>query len=245
MDRHGKRRWRFRRAGKTTQLPGEPGELTFESAYRACIEGRTSTPRPASARSLRAAWIILTTKTPEWWAMAATTRRQQTRIAERFLTTVVAPGIVMGDIAMADLERRHIKALLAARSNRPHAANHLLRLIRKLTGIGLDQEWITVDPCYRVSLRPELAGWKAWKDESLAAFELRFSLPNPVESVRSDMHASSKDLNQHPPLSVDFDIAEAAHRKFSAFLKLVSQGAFFCSLRASHVFLGVSLFSND
>jgi hypothetical protein len=176
LDRHSKRRWRFRRAGKTIQLPGEPGAPEFEAAYRAAIEGRSKSAQPASQRSLRAAWVILTTKTPEWKALEPTSQRQQTRIAEAFLRMPVAPGMTMGDVAMADLERRHVKMILAARSETPHAAEHLLRLIRKLTGIGLDQEWITVDPCYRVRLRPEMQGWKAWKDESLAAFERRWPL---------------------------------------------------------------------
>jgi hypothetical protein len=89
-----------------------------EAAYRAAIEGRSKSAQPASQRSLRAAWIILTTKTPEWRALAATSRRQQTRIAEAFLRMPVAAGMTMGDVAMADLERRHVKAILAARSFR-------------------------------------------------------------------------------------------------------------------------------
>lgn len=39
-DRHGKTRWRFRRAGKTIQIKGLPGETEFEAAYKAAIEGR-------------------------------------------------------------------------------------------------------------------------------------------------------------------------------------------------------------
>lgn len=37
LDRHGKRRWRLRRAGKTIQLPGSPGSPEFEAALAAPV----------------------------------------------------------------------------------------------------------------------------------------------------------------------------------------------------------------
>lgn len=39
LDRHGKRRWRFRRKGKTVALPGFPGEPPFELAYAEAVNG--------------------------------------------------------------------------------------------------------------------------------------------------------------------------------------------------------------
>jgi hypothetical protein len=56
---------------------------------------------------------------------------------------------------------------LAKRANTPHAAAHLLRIIRKLTAIALDQEWIEYDPTYRIKCRPAYKGWKAWSDDSV------------------------------------------------------------------------------
>ena len=73
LDRHGKRRWRFRRAGKTIQLPGSPGKPEFQAAYAAALAGKPvektqvhRLPTAASPRSLRAAWRILITDTLEW-----------------------------------------------------------------------------------------------------------------------------------------------------------------------------------
>jgi hypothetical protein len=179
-DRHGKRRWRFRRGGKTVPLPGEPGEPAFEAAYAAALAGRAPQkasvhrlPTATPARSLRAAWRVLIADTLEWKQLDPQTRHAQTLIAERFLRAPVVEGEPMrfGDVAAADLQRKHIKAILARRANTPHAAVHLLRLIRKLTGVALDQGWIDYDPCYRVKFRPPYRGWKAWPAEARAQFE--------------------------------------------------------------------------
>lgn len=183
QDRHGKRRWRFRRAGKTIQLPGSPGQPGFEAAYTAALEGRPiqkaeirRLPTAAEPKSLRAAWRILITDTLDWKRLDSETQHAQTLIAERFLRSPVIEGesLTFGDVSVANLQRKHIKAILAKRADTPHAAAHLLRIIRKLTGVALDQEWIEYDPAYRIKFRPGYKGFKAWSDESLAAFEKRW-----------------------------------------------------------------------
>ena len=191
-DRHGKQRWRFRRAGKTIQLPGSPGQAEFGAAYRAALEGRPvqkaevrRLPTAAAPDSLRAAWRILIADTPDWKALDPETQHSQTLIAERFLRSPVIEGepLTFGDVAVADLQRKHIKAILAKRASTPHAAAHLLRIIRKLTGVALDQEWIEYDPTYRIKCRPAFKGWKAWSDESCAAFEKRWPLGTTPRTV--------------------------------------------------------------
>lgn len=186
LDRHGKRRWRFRRSKKTIQLPHEPGHPAFEAAYEAALTGQPSPtratvhrlPTAASPHSLRAAWRVLRTDTLEWKRLGTSIKTAQTAIAERFLQTAVVENepLTFGDVAVADLKRKHIKALLARRSDTPHAAAHLLRVIRKLTGIAIDQEWIEQDPTYRLTFRPEYGGWKAWPNEMLDRYEAKWAV---------------------------------------------------------------------
>ncbi|TBW38799.1 integrase [Siculibacillus lacustris] len=184
-DRHGRERWRFRRAGKTISMVGAPGEAAFEVAYRAAIEGRKiekaevrRLPAAAPPRSLRAAWRILTTGTIEWKSLGAVSKANQTAIAERFFTTPIYEGAkeVYGDMGIDELERRHVKAILARWAATPHAAAHILRLIRKLVTIALDEEWISVDPTHRLRYRPEYEGWRAWTAEERIAYEARWPI---------------------------------------------------------------------
>lgn len=194
-DRHGKDRWRFRRDGRTVQLPQAPGHPYFDKAYTAALEGREK-PQPApvvrlpgqaAPKSLKAAWLILRHHDPEWQALGPDIKTAQTRIAERFLTASVVPGepLTYGEVALEHLKRKHIKALLAERSETPHAAAHLLRVIRKLIGVGLDQEWIDIDPSYRLKYRPEYGGWKAWPNEMLDRFEARWPIDTTPRLVYS------------------------------------------------------------
>ena len=195
QDRHGKTRWRFRRVGRTVSLPHAPGHPEFEAAYTAALEGRQK-PQPAAVvrmpgqaapKSLKAAWLILRHHDPEWQALGPDIKTAQTRIAERFLMSPVVPGepLTYGEVALEHLKRKHIKALLAERSDTPHAAAHLLRVIRKLIGVGLDQEWIEQDPSYRLKYRPEYGGWKAWPNDMLDRYEARWPVGTTPRLVYS------------------------------------------------------------
>lgn len=177
-DAYGKIRWRFRRGRKTISLRGQPGEPAFEAAYQAAVEGRpvrkTVARHPGAVvpKSLRAAWLIVV-KSAEWKALRETSKEQQRNVAERFLLSRVEPQspLVYGDVPIESMKRRHVKAILAGMAETPHAGVMVLRLLRKLTGVALDEEWIEVDPTYRVKHRPEYVGWRAWTAGERSAFE--------------------------------------------------------------------------
>lgn len=184
-DRHGRERWRFRRGGKTISLPHKPGHPEFEEAYRAAIEGReprkaTVQPLPTASlpKSLRAAWRLVVSANPDWKQLDPVTRHNQSAIAMTFLDSEVTEGdpLKWGEVPVENLRRRHMKALLADRSDRPHAARHLLVVIRKMILAGLDEEWIESDPTYRLKYRPATKGWRAWTDDERALFEKRWPL---------------------------------------------------------------------
>jgi integrase/predicted DNA-binding transcriptional regulator AlpA len=185
FDRHGRERWRYRRAGKTVSLPGAPGEAAFEAAYAAALEGRRPTraqlvrlPSSAPPRSLGAAWRILIADTPDWKALGPTTQAEQRAIAERFFMMPIAEGdpLTFRDMPMVGLSRRHVKMILSRWSDRPHAGMKVLRLLRKLIGVALDEEWIEVDPTHRLRYAPAYEGWRAWTTEERAAFEARWPI---------------------------------------------------------------------
>lgn len=176
QDRHGRTRWRFRYRGRQHELPGQPGEPAFEAAYAAAVEQRPARKATVARlplvqpRSLRAAWLGLQ-RAAEWKRLGPTSVRDQTRIAERFLTRPIAAGAMpWGDAPVADLRRKHVKRLLDDLAGTPHAADHVLRLLRKLVGYALDEEWIDVDPTYRLRWRPPTDGHRAWTPDELAVF---------------------------------------------------------------------------
>jgi integrase len=144
-------------------------------------------PTGTVPKSLKAAWLILRRDDPEWQALGPAIKTAQTRIIERFLTMRIAEGEVLtyGQVPVEHLRRKHVKALIARKSDTPHAAAHLLRAIRKLVGVALDQEWIENDPTYRLKYRPEYGGWKAWPSEMLDKFEARWQIGTTPRLVYS------------------------------------------------------------
>ncbi|MGP2493331.1 tyrosine-type recombinase/integrase [Mesorhizobium sp. PUT5] len=182
-DRHGTERWRFRRNGKTISLPGCPGESDFEAAYRAAIEGRAP-PKKASVvampgaslpETFGAAWKRVM-QSAEWKAYDVATKTKNAKLAEGFLLSRVVPDnpFLWRDVPVKDMRRRHLKDIIATHSSTPHKAKHLLVAIRKMIYAALDEEWIDVDPSYKLKWRPEYVGWKAWTPEAMEAFERRW-----------------------------------------------------------------------
>lgn len=184
-DRHGKRRWRYRRKGKTVTLRGQPGEEAFEAAYSAALDGlpvKTTArviryPNNTLPRTLKAAWR-LHVRGLEWQGLRQTSKDQYIARAERFLEMKMIEGgtLTYADVPVADLKRRHIKDLLASMADRPHAGSDVLVTLRKMIVVALDQEWILHDPTHRLRYAPKIDGHRAWTDAERAKFEGHFPL---------------------------------------------------------------------
>lgn len=194
QDRHGRTRWRYRRSGKTISIPGQPGEPAFEETYQAAIEGRpvrqavvVAHPGATVSKSFRDAWKRVL-RTPEWIKHDDATKDKNTRLAEEFLKLQVVADdpALWGDMLIEDFKRRHAKDILARFSETPHKAKHLLVAIRKMLHVALDEEWIEIDPTYKLSYRPDYKGWRAWTDVERALFEARWpqgSAPRTAYSI--------------------------------------------------------------
>lgn len=174
-DRHGKRRYRFRRKGLPQRaLPGEPGSEAFARAYGEAAAGlipKAKRPPRFEPRTLAAAWAHVRSSV-EWKQLKLSSQAQQTAVAERFLVMPIAAGdpLTFGQMPFAGLRRGHVKAILA-RYERPHAAEAVLRFLRKLCLVALDLDWIENDPTHRIRFRPRLIGHRAWTNAELAAYE--------------------------------------------------------------------------
>lgn len=181
-DRHGTTRWRFRRSGRTVSIPGQPGEARFEEAYTAAVEGRAPKkaavvrmPGASLPGTFRAAWAKVL-RTPEWLAHDPATKSKNIHLAEMFLELPLIAGhsALWGDMQVKDLKRRHVKDILAHYSDTPHKAKHLLVTIRKMINVSLDQEWIEIDPTYKLSYRPDYKGWRAWTEAERETYEVYY-----------------------------------------------------------------------
>lgn len=181
-DRHGKTRWRFRRGKAGRPLPGKPGDEAFEIAYDDALNGRplskvVNHPNKALPRTLRAAWRLATAPDNlDWQRLGVSSKALYIARAERLLALQMPNGTIYGNAPVADLKRRHVKALLGSMSDTPHAAYDALVVLRKMILVALDEEWIEIDPTHRIKYRPETKGHRAWTDAERAAYEARWPL---------------------------------------------------------------------
>lgn len=210
-DRHGKRRWRFRRNGATISLSGQPGDPKFEADYEDALAGRplrkaaeiVKHPAHAEPRSLKAAWRLVASKDNlDWQRIRQSSRQRYIESAERLLDLPIGgTGEKWETARVEDLRRRHIKALLAQVSATPHEAKLMLVVVRKMMEVALDQEWITADPTYRLKYNPQTKGWRSWTDDERAKFETRWPLgstPRTTYALALYTNQRRADIARYP-----------------------------------------------
>lgn len=173
-DRHGKTRWRLRRAGKKdVMLPGEPHSEEFDQKYQNAIYGREATviPLPGAAhpKSLKVAYRKLR-ETPEWRELDLKSQVRYQQTIERILDIALGSARI-GDGPVEHLKRGHVKAILSMFADTPHMERIVLICLRKLIAVALDEEWIEVDPTYNLKRNPQTNGHKAWPIEVMDAYE--------------------------------------------------------------------------
>jgi integrase len=170
--RHGsvRPRYYFRRAGsKRVPLPGMLGSPEFMAAYAAAMAGQT--PITIGARRVKlgtvAALVVAYLTSPKFLAKSRATQATYRNIVERFRAE-------HGDKPVADLERKHLTAMLAKKVKTPAAANHWLRLIKTMMTLAVDEGMRPDNPA--AGLQPiehRSPGFHTWTEEQIAAFEAR------------------------------------------------------------------------
>lgn len=132
-------------------------------------------PGSASPKSLKAAYRLLK-KTDEWLVLddKSSTRYQQT--IERILTMPASGKATLGDGPVEDLKRSHVKSILSIFRDTPHMERIVLICLRKLIMVAIDEEWIEVDPTYKMTRNPQTDGHKAWPIEIMAKYEARWKV---------------------------------------------------------------------
>ena len=168
IDRHGKARFYFRRAGfKTVPLPGLPWSPEFMAAYEAA-----AAEQPAPIGSTRtkpgtiSALVVAYYNSAEFkYELAAETRRNRRSTIEQFREQ-------HGDKRVALLQRDHIQKFLA-KIERPHARRNWLKAIRSLMRYAVQIGMRIDEPTEGVKLGRliKTEGFTTWSEENIAAFE--------------------------------------------------------------------------
>lgn len=172
-DQRGNVYVRFRRAGYSVNLHAQPGTPEFDRQYAdALLNNRTvsgmSRVKPGSMKALAVQYYA----SPEFRGLREATCTTYRGIIERFLANKDAGGGRIGDRRVDRLERRHLKTIIGAMSDRPQAANNLLSVLRRMLTLAVDVGMIETNPAWNLKGYPsKTAGFHTWTDEELNRFE--------------------------------------------------------------------------
>ncbi|WP_291048363.1 tyrosine-type recombinase/integrase [Hyphomonas sp.] len=167
VDRHGRRRWRFRQRGYQCPMP-DPQSREFADAYAAALRAsETGGNRNSLARipagTIRALSVHYL-QSQEFQALAEATRTPRRRIIDKFVDE-------FGSLPAARLERQHVTKLISKRSGTPAAANELLKVLRVIYSHGQRHGLVSIDPTQGIrKVKDQSEGHRTWTDDEIEHF---------------------------------------------------------------------------
>jgi integrase len=174
VDRNGKARYYFRRAGfKSVPLPGLPYSPEFMRAYEDALAGQpiavgAGRTIPGSMHALAVSYY----SSAEYLTLKPKTQRVRRSTIERFCREEDANGARNGDKRAALLQRGHVVRFMAARATKPESANVLRNALRALMRHAVDIGLRADDPTRDVkAIRVKSDGYHSWTEDEIAQFE--------------------------------------------------------------------------
>jgi len=172
VDRHGKRRVRFRKGGFTTYLTGTPWSEDFMRRYAAALDGvKAQANSIGGERTLPGSFNALVVsyyRSADFANLKPSTQAQRRNVIEKFRAE-------HGTKPIKGLGRGHISAIIEAKAERPEAANHLLKVLRVMLAYAVSQDMIAVNSAVGVKKYRSRNddGFHLWSEDEIAQFEVR------------------------------------------------------------------------
>jgi len=170
VDRHGKRRARFRRRGVSAYLTGIPWSEDFMRQYAAALEheqvqraqiGAAKRTLPGSFSALCVSYY----NSPEFRSLKVSSQASRRGVLERFRAN-------HGHRRLKDLKRDHVRAIIGDMSKYPAAANNLLKTLRLVLNFAVSQDMIAVNPVLGVAqYKSRSDGHHTWTEAEIAQFQ--------------------------------------------------------------------------
>lgn len=169
VDRHGKRRVRFRKGGFTCYLQGTPWGESFMRAYAAALDGVAAQKGEAGAERTRpgsvSALFVRYYRSPEFLGLKPSTREIYRGILERFRAE-------HGHRLVREMKREHANAIIGKMSATPVAANNLKSLLATVCDFGVDIGMMNQSVWRGIkSYKITGDGFHAWSASEIAQFE--------------------------------------------------------------------------
>jgi integrase len=181
-DRHGKRRYRYRKAGQTYHFKEHPGTPAHPSAeYKEIVGGQRPSTSKAAAGTVRDL-VNRYYQSPAFTSPGEVTQEKVRARLEEFCKA-------HGHRPVAGCRFNHIEAILAQKMQigknaagrkvgGPNAAKSLEKDLARLFDLAVKLGWITTNPVRLADgvKVPNTGGFHSWNDEEIAQFQAHFPL---------------------------------------------------------------------
>ena len=173
-DRHGKKRYRFRRKGFAQYaFRNAPGTEGFREEYRACIEGTEIAIVPGADRVRPGtfdALLVAYYRSPDFLDVSDRTRVVYRGTLERWRAKY-------GKGMVRDLEARHVETMMADMMPHRTAANMLRKRLRALMSFAVRQGLIKNNPVLATKpYKVKSDGYHTWTEDEIDRYTLRHPL---------------------------------------------------------------------
>lgn len=173
-DRHGKPRYRFRKAGyEHYHFKSQPGTEEFRVEYAAALEAKTVkaliTAKPIIKNSIDDLCVRYY-QSPAWKKMAANSQATYRGIIERFRDRRKESGKRYGDLPAAGMTTAHIDDLLGSMSDTPAAANNLRKVLKRLFRIAVKAGIRQDNPVVETDTYKPGKGFHTWTEEEIEQY---------------------------------------------------------------------------
>jgi integrase len=169
-DRHGTRRYYFRRKGfPSVALPGRPGAPAFVAAYDAALNGEARIePKETLVRGSLKALCHAYENSAEFSSLGDLTRREMGYVIKALVAKHADKPVKL-------LERRHILQWRDGLKDKPGAANKMIRVVKCLMTFALERGYRADNPAQGVKML-KIGEWRPWTLEEIGSFEARWPL---------------------------------------------------------------------
>jgi len=167
FDRHGSRRWRFRKKGFSAELGRDYGSELFIQRYEDALNGQKTRGlvgaeriKPYSVNQLVALWY----RSPGFLDLSSSTQKVYRGIVEKFREK-------HGEKPVRLMKRRHVQTILSEKADTPTAANNLRKRLIQLLDFAISLDWRGDNPARATKpFRVGSEGFHTWNEDELAQF---------------------------------------------------------------------------
>lgn len=151
-------------------LPGPVGSRAFLEAYHAALEAKPAPIKGKAKPRTVAALVDLYCHSRKWTDLSASSQRSYRYTLKSFVAE-------HGHRLVADMQAKHVAAIMEAKGSTPVTANRLRKLLQVMMRMAIMQGWRKDNPCLAVeNFKIRSKGHRTWTDDEITAYRAHYAI---------------------------------------------------------------------